>query len=276
MDRCCQELGLGPDTKNELIPSGLRSKVEDRTHWALTYLRQAELIKSSGRGKSSITPLGKQWLAKNLTEIRLSDLEGLDAFQEFRTRRKSTSNVVLEPPSEGASPDETLQEAAAQLRAALVKEVLDTLKTVSPSRFEWIILQLMQRLGYGGPQEDAAEVTGKSGDGGIDGVIKQDRLGLDTIYLQAKRYLDATVGVTELNEFVGALTARGSARGVLMTTSRFTEPAKALANRIQTVRLVLIDGVELAGLMVDHNLGVAVESVYEVKRLDSDFFDPMQ
>lgn len=267
-------LNLTDADKDEIIPSG-QPKWINRTMWALSYLRQAKLIEKAGRGLSNPTDRGIKYLSEGPLEIKPADLMVFPEFVEFF---KSPGTTGATPPGDGASvniettPQEAIALAHAALRAELASSLLDQLKQVTPQRFEQIIVDLMLKLGYGGPRSDAGQALGRTGDGGIDGIVRQDRLGLDNIYLQAKRYTDTTVGTGEVNAFIGALTTRGANKGVLITTSTFSESAKKVALSAPHLKLSLIDGKELASLMIDCNLGVAIESVYEIKRIDSDFF----
>lgn len=275
-DQAALRLKLTESDKEEMIASG-QAKWLNRTHWALTYLRQAKLIEKAGRGKSKITERGRQFLKSAPATVKPSDLMAFQEFAEFAKGGKGQEKAgATESPTQlilDTTPQEAISHAYTTLRAELADTLLDQLKKVSPARFEQIIVDLMLKLGYGGPREDAGQALGKTGDGGIDGIIRQDRLGLDNIYLQAKRYTDNSVGTGEVNGFIGALTTRGANKGVLITTSSFSESAKRVALSAPHLKLSLIDGKELAGLMIDSNLGVAVDVSFELKRLDSDYFD---
>lgn len=267
-------LHLTEEDRSEFIPGGTRSRWHDRTHWALTYLRAAKLVEKVGRGLSRITPRGRDYLLRAPAIIKPQDLREFQEFVDFH--RKDRSNEVKPAPIGGdmeiKTPQEALQAAFDQIRSSLAEEVLDRVKAVAPARFETMIVQLMLRLGYGGPSEDAGMTVGRSGDEGIDGIIKQDRLGLDNIYLQAKRWGESSVGRKEIQAFVGALSGKGASKGVFITTSTFTREARDYSSALQTPTLSLIDGIKLAELMIDFDLGVSLEKRFDVKRIDSDFF----
>ncbi|MBK6767612.1 MAG: restriction endonuclease [Ardenticatenales bacterium] len=273
-DVAADRLHLSPDDRSEMIPGGTRSRWHDRTHWALTYLRAAKLVEKAGRGLSRITPRGRDYLLRAPAIIKPQDLREFQEFVDFHRRDRASEPKALQAGAELEikTPQEALRDAYVQLRSALADEVLDRVKAVTPARFETIIVQLMLQLGYGGSFEDAGMSVGRSGDEGIDGIIKQDRLGLDNIYLQAKRWGESTVGRKEIQAFVGALSGRGASKGVFITTSTFSREARDYAKALQTPTLSLIDGIELARLMINVDLGVSLEERFDVKRIDSDFF----
>jgi restriction system protein len=264
-------LQLTEEDKLETIASG-ESKWLNRVGWALSYLRKARLLEATGRGRYVITDRGKSYLESAPDAIRPSDLQQFPEFADFSRRNGRRFPKDVEPSVLDVTPQEAMAQAHASIRAELADALLERLKQVSPARFEHIIVKLMLAIGYGGSRDDAGESLGRSGDGGIDGVIRQDRLGLDNIYLQAKRYKDNVIGTSEVNSFIGALTTRGASKGVFITTSSFSEPAKRNAASVPQLKLSLIDGEELAKLMIDYDLGVAPEATYELKRIDSDFF----
>lgn len=254
----------------DLTPKYGRPRVEDRTLWALTYLRAAGLIASDGRGKNKPTARGLEFIKRAPNPIKPKDLSEFAEFRKFT--EPSTKAHKDEAVVENQKPPlERLADAAEELRGALAAAVLEQLHGVHPSRFEQIIVDLMLRMGYGGAGKDAGEVVGKVGDGGIDGIIRQDLLGLDRVYLQAKRWT-GSVGVGEVNSFIGALTTRGASKGVMITTSYYTADAKRIAESASHLKLSLIDGAHLASLMIDLNLGVVKEREFAVCRLDSDYF----
>lgn len=276
VEEMTQVFHLTPAELQELIPSGSRTRVADRVTWGLTYLRQAKLVESTARGVSRITDRGLSFLATAPTEISPAGLMQFPEFEAFqrRDKPKSTASVPTAPVPmpQTATPGEQMDAAYAQLSAALAEDVLERAKTMSPAFFEKLVVDLMRRLGYGGTNEDAGLVIGQSGDGGVDGVISQDKLGLDKIYLQAKRWKNGTVGRPEVQSFVGALSGQHAAKGVFITTSAFTKDATAYAAGLANHKVILIDGHELSRLMVEVGLGVAVEKRYEIKRVDSDYF----
>ncbi|HVK05209.1 MAG TPA: restriction endonuclease [Armatimonadaceae bacterium] len=275
------EMGLTDDDLAEMIPSGRKTRVHDRVQWALTYLRQAGLLEQARRGTNRITTLGRDYLKSAPPVIMPNDLMQFSSFVNFQTRQKTPSGngsmgMALATDdlsvAEEQTPEEAIETAYRQLNEALAAEVQEQLKGLSPARFEWLIVQLMLRLGYGSAAEDAGKVLGRTGDQGVDGVISQDKLGLDKIYLQAKRYTEQSVGRQEVQAFAGALAGQQAVKGVFITTSTFTREARDYARAAANFKISLIDGVELARLMIDHDLGVSSVQRYDVKRVDSDFF----
>lgn len=271
-----ETLKLTPADLEERIPSGRKTRVADRVQWALTYLRHAGLIESAGRGINRITSVGKTYLAQAPTVITLNELDQFPGYREFKRRTASTGSVApaqnhTAPPI--ATPQEAIDTAYKEHLDALAEELLERLKNVHPTRFEQIILDLMHKLGYGGTP-DALRRLGKPGDEGIDGVINLDKLGLEKVYLQAKRWDNASIGSKDVQAFVGALIGHGASKGVFITTSTFTQQARDAANaRAMQVRISLVSGRELARLMIDNDLGVATVQHYDIKRIDSDFYD---
>lgn len=268
--------------QEELLPSGRKTRFNDRIYWALTYLRQAQLISSIRRGVVQITERGKQYLEKAPTPITPNDLKVFPEYVDFVSRKRSSAVLpkqdaeVLQsdynPSIPSATPEEVIYDAFVQYREALITELMEQLRQVSPSRFERLIVEVILRLGYGGLEGDG-QVIGRSGDGGVDGVISQDKLGLDKIYLQAKRWTDTPVGSKEIQAFVGALVGMGVDKGVFITTSRFTENAMKYRDKNPNIKLSLIDGNELARIMLDNEIGVSTIQRFELKRLDLDYFE---
>ena len=271
-ERVATILGLSAEDKEDAVKSG-RPRYVDRVLWSLTYLRQAKLIESK-RGHSAVTERGRTFLATAPTTIDHAVLRQFPEFAEFASVSPVTASENQPIESETyLTPFEQIRDAHDRIRAALAEQLLDSLKAVSPSRFEQVIVDLMLRLGYGGNLQDAGRAVGQTGDGGIDGIIRLDRLGLENVYLQAKRYADTVVGVGEVNSFIGALTTKGATKGVLITTSRFSESARRAVENARHLQLSLIDGKELTSLMIDGGLGVLTDSVYELKRLDTGYFE---
>jgi restriction system protein len=258
----------------ETLGSGRRTKAMDRAGWAMAYLSQAGLIESTGqRGYWRVTDRGLAYLKRAPDVIKPSDLEEFSEYVEFKTRRRDdTQDSVSSEDSAKITPGEILDSAFSELTDALAFDLLSKVKEMSPERFEWLVVQLMLRLGYGGGLAESGQALGRSGDGGVDGVINQDKLGLDKVYLQAKRWKDGRVGRPEVMGFVGALSGQGATKGVFITTSAFTEEARAYAKANLGFKISLVDGVELARLMVENDLGVSLVQRYDVKRVDSDFF----
>lgn len=267
------ELKLSPEDREERTKKGSFTKLYDRTQWSGTYLRKALLAESVGRGKYIITQRGLDLLTTNPTFI---DRHLLSQYQEFVdfTKAKNPSNqdeVDVTVEDSEITPFELMEASSKELRDELVSDLLAEIKSQSPLFFERLVIKLLVAMGYGGSFEDAANVTKYSHDEGIDGVIKEDRLGLDNIYVQAKRYDTGTVGRKEIQSFVGALSGKGATKGIFITTSKFTKEASDY-KPASNIKIVLIDGTQLANYMIDYNIGVSVRQTFEVKRIDSDFF----
>lgn len=250
----------------EMIPSGRITTVQSRTSWSLTILKQAGMLDNPARGQYRLTPRGRDFLANRPPQspIRYDDLKGLISLGE-----RTDAPEPAGSPSDNVSPVERMDEVHQQLQATLSREILDNLIGLEPDAFERLVVNLLEKMGYGDGQP-----VGRSGDGGIDGVINEDTLGLEKIYIQAKKWGDAQVGSPMVNQFAGALLAHGAAKGVLITTSTFSgaaeQAAQKVAQGIQSLRL--IDGRELAELMIRHGVGVVTEITYEVKKLDANYF----
>lgn len=256
-----------------LLPSGRQTTFRNRIAWARTYLAKAELLQTVKRGHFRITKLGLGELSKNPERIDVRFLRrfpGFTAFLKTKHDEETGSASVTSTVEAKESPVEQIESAYAQLRRALASELLARIAAAAPDFFERLVVELMLKMGYGGSRQDAGRAIGRSGDGGIDGIINEDRLGLDSIYLQAKRW-EAPVGRPEIQKFAGALAEHRAKKGVFITTSSFTKEALASATK-HDARIVLIDGEKLATLMIDHGLGVTLEASYEVKRIDSDYF----
>lgn len=260
--------------RNELLPSGRQTRFANRVAWAKVYLEQAALLSSPRRGQLMITPRGLQVLDKPPENITIRFLEQFPEFARFRSRRQTT--VAISPvdtalPEESETPEELLEAGYQRSRAGLAADLLQRVKGMPPSFFERLVVELLLKMGYGGTRSDAGEAIGKAGDEGIDGVISEDRLGLDLVYLQAKRW-EGTVGRPEIQEFVGALHGKRARKGVFITTGGFSAEALAYVQNIDP-RVVLIDREQLGDFMIDFDVGVAVERTYALKRVDSDFFE---
>lgn len=284
VEALAQKFTLTDDERKVMLPSGTAPLFDNRVGWARTYLKQAALIDSRKRGVFHITARGRELLAQNPVKIDNSTLEQYPEYLDFKLRRgdqreasiPETTNThaaltaAPEPPSD-STPEELFSQAYQRLRGNLEVELLEQVKTSTPAFFERLVIDLLVAMGYGGSRRDAGRAIGKSGDGGIDGIIKEDKLGLDVIYVQAKRW-EGSVGRPEIQKFAGALQGQRANKGVFITTSNFTRDAAEYANIIAT-KIILIDGEELATLMVDHNVGVSPISVFEIKRIDSDYFE---
>lgn len=257
----------------ELLPSGKQAKFVNRLAWAKSYLKQAGLLETTARGVFRITERGQAVLAENPDRIDMKYLERFPEYRAFRAGEPSRSdgkesgggNVI-----QSMTPEELLESGCQQLRSALAVELLAQVKAGTPAFFERLVVDLLLRMGYGGSRVDAGQVVGKSGDGGIDGIIKEDRLGLDVIYIQAKKW-DADVGSAEIRDFIGALSVHRAEKGVFITTSGFRKSARETVEKVNR-KIVLIDGPTLAELMIDFGLGVSLVNTYQVNRIDSDFF----
>lgn len=270
-----QSFKLTPADRAEVLPSGI-VKFVSRVGWAKTYLKQAGLVEQPARAMVRITRRGKDALESS-GRIDNTYLSRFAEFRAFKDRSRATQaprgTEVADSPSEVVTPQEALQQAFDELRGSLVNEVLDALLHSSPAFFERAVVDLLRAMGYGGSVEDAGTLLGGPGDGGVDGAIKEDTLGLDTVYVQAKKWAaDRTVGDRDIRDFIGALQLQRARKGVFFTTSDFTKSARDSAMRSES-RVVLINGEKLAELMVDYKVGVSVTSNMELKRLDSDYFE---
>lgn len=274
-EKIADRLGLTEEEREELLPSGKQRLLHNRVHWAKFYMSKAGLIESPKRGVFVISSAGRQLLASNPGPIDVEALKRIPAFADFystSTTTTETATPLTVPSTSDATPEEQIDAAHAVLNAALKAELLQRILEQSPIFFERLIVDLLVAMGYGGSHDDAARQLGKTGDGGIDGVIDEDRLGLDRIYVQAKRYaLSSAVGRPEVQGFVGSLVGRGASKGVFVTTSAFSKQAIDYARGLQQ-RVILIDGSQLTELMIEFRVGVRTSRAIEVKRVDEDFF----
>jgi restriction system protein len=271
-ERLADQFKLTPAERAELLPSGQQGVFKNRLGWARTYLKKAGLLDSPKRGAFRITDRGLKTLASNPTRIDGKFLDQFPEFIEFRAISKpENGSTASEIAQSKTTPEEAIELAHQGLREQLAQELLSRILTCSPTFFEQLVVELLVKMGYGGSRRDAGERIGQTGDGGIDGIIKEDRLGLDTIFIQAKRW-QGSVGRPEIQKFVGALQGQRAKKGVFITTSVYTAEAIEYASRIDT-KVVLIDGKQLADLMIDFDVGVAVAASYVVKRIDSDYFE---
>lgn len=264
---------LTPSERAELLPSGQQGIFKNRIGWARTYLKKAALLESPKRAVFKITDRGLQALATNPPRIDAKFLEQWPEFIEFRDISKpgAEPTQAAELPLAKTTPEESIELAYQGLREQLAQELLSRILSCSPTFFEQLVVELLVKMGYGGSRRDAGERIGQTGDGGIDGIIKEDRLGLDTIFIQAKRW-QGSVGRPEIQKFVGALQGQRARKGVFITTSNYTSDAVDYASRIDT-KVVLIDGKKLSSLMIDFDVGVSASASYVVKRVDSDYFE---
>lgn len=269
------EFALSEDERRQRLQSGAFT-MGNRVAWARVYLGKAGLLETVRRGVLRITPGGSAVLGEAPARLDVRYLERFPEFVAFKNTRTSTSGEqqVETIASTGAdareTPEEALDAAYARLRVALEIEVLEHVKAATPSFFEQLVVDVLVAMGYGGSSSDAGEAIGRGGDGGIDGIIKEDRLGLDVIYLQAKRW-ENTVGRPDIQRFAGALQGHRARKGVFITTSSFSRDARDYTASIDS-KIVLIDGTQLAKLMIDHNVGVSAVRSYEIKKIDSDYF----
>jgi restriction system protein len=258
----------------ELLPSGQTPLFNNRVHWAKTYLKKAALIDSPKRATIIITNRGKKILQEKPSEINVKFLKRFPEFVEFHSSKKEGSNETESSGNDEIkkqTPEELLAVGYQSIRNSLEQELLSKLKTIHPSFFEKVVVELLVKMGYGGSIAEAGKATRYTNDEGIDGIIKEDKLGLDVIYVQAKRW-EGTVGRPELHKFVGALAGQGAKKGIFITTSSFTKEASDYIPRNET-KIVLIDGTKLAQYMIDYNLGVSIQNIYEIKKIDSDYFE---
>ncbi len=258
---------LTDEERKELLPSGQQPRFNNRVAWAKVYLGRAGLLDKTKRGHFRISDRGREVLANPPEVITLAFLRQFPSFNQFENKRSTVEESVA---VQEETPEETLEAAYAKIRADLAVDLLQQVKAGTPEFFESLVLDLMVRMGYGGSNEQAASLTSPGADGGIDGIINEDRLGLDVIYLQAKRW-EASVGRPEIQKFVGALYGKRAKKGVFLTTSSFTQDAIEYVATIDP-KVVLIDGSRLSELMIDFNVGVSRSHVYEIKRIDSDYF----
>ena len=270
VDALAQQFKLTEEERREMLPSGRAKLFDNRVGWAKTYIANAGLIQSPKRAISVITERGIEVLNQG-QPINLKLLKGISESQESITAtEKQKKNITAENNIEETTPEESFENAYIKVRQEVEQELLQNILNNSPDFLERLVVDLVVKMGYGGSQKDAGEAIGKSGDEGIDGVIKEDPLGLDIIYLQAKRY-EGTVGRPEIQKFAGALQGQRARKGIFITTSSYSREALDYASKIET-KIILIDGKTLTKLMFDHGVGVSTNTVYEVKKIDTDYF----
>ena len=271
IDSLTGQFKLTQEEQRELLPSGRQAVFDNRVGWARTYMKKAGLIESTRRGFFRITDRGLGVLEQKPARIDVKFLERFDEFRAFKASRREKPTESREQEPE-ATPEEELANAYEDLKNSLAGELLQQLKATSPAQFENMVIDLLVAMGYGGSRKEAvrAMAVGRSGDEGIDGIINEDRLGLDVIYVQAKKW-DSTVGRPEIQKFAGALQGQHAKRGIFITTSNFSKEAVDFASRVDN-KIVLIDGDTLVQHMIDHNVGVTPSVNYEVKKIDLDYF----
>ncbi|OEJ66579.1 restriction endonuclease [Magnetovibrio blakemorei] len=272
-----EKYALSDEEREQLLPSGKQRTFDNRVNWAKGYLKQAGLVRYTKRGFYVVTDEGQKVLAQNPDRIDNKFLKQFDAFLEFQSRKGPQSaenqDESLDEVQDDATPDEILRAAHAKINASLASDLLDRIRGASPQFFEHLIIELLLAMGYGGTSEDAARALGQSGDNGVDGVVDQDPLGVDQIYVQAKRYAEGNnVGAGDIRDFFGALNLKKAQKGLFFTTSGFSPSAKQTAKDLG-MRIVLIDGQHLTKLMIRYSIGCRNEETLHLKRLDEEFFE---
>jgi restriction system protein len=277
-----EDFGLTPEERAQLLPTGKQRVLHNRAHWAKFYLMKAGLVTFPRRGTFVATDAGRELLARNPSQINVELLREYPSFEEFYQGDHSTvaeqvpaTPTALSPSSAilTSTPEEQIEKAFRTISSALRTELLERISQNTPTFFEELIIDLLVKMGYGGSRPDAAAQLGRSGDGGVDGVINEDRLGLDRVYVQAKRYSEGNVvGRPEIQKFVGSLVGMGATKGVFVTTSKFSGEAIEYARHL-TQRVILINGERLAELMTEHNVGVRLNRAVEFKQIDENYFD---
>jgi restriction system protein len=280
MEVIAEQMKLTSEDRDELLPSGTQTRFYNRVIWAIVYLNKSMLLEKTGRGRFRITSRGVSVLKQNPSRIDNAFLEQFPEYKTFKTKRAESASVTRREtasmPSDlvegrDTTPDERLDAAFTELRETLADDLLERVRKGTPKFFEHLVVDLLVAMNYGGSREDAAQVVGKSGDEGIDGVIKEDRLGLDMVYVQAKKW-DNSVGPGEIDRFVGSLMRKKAHKGVFITSGSFTAGALRAAQEA-SAKIVLIDGEQLAQLMMEHGVGVTNYKTYTVRRVDSDYFE---
>jgi len=265
-----KEFDLSLEEQKELLPSGKQRLFNNRVGWASMYLRKSGLLESPKRGLFNISQRGRETLAKNLPKIDNKYLEQFPEFIEFKTPKMQSKKRLGKTLPEERSPEEILESAFQELQESLASDILDAIKTCSPGFFERLVVDVLIQMGYGGSRKEAGQAIGGSGDGGIDGIIKEDKLGLDIIYIQAKRW-EATVGRPEIQKFSGALLGQRAKKGIFITTSNYSREAIEYVKNIES-KIILVDGLRLAELMIEYNVGVSSIASYEICKIDTDYF----
>lgn len=267
---------LSESDRNEMLPSGTQLKLDNRVHWAISYLKHAGVLIYPSRGYCMITDDGMQLLSNPPEAINIKYLRRFPVFQQWQdlskpNKRKLESTIESEGIVSVVTPDEEMENSYSEITKVLRTEIIEKIKSCSPRFFEQLVIDLLLKMGYGGSKIEAGEVLGKSNDGGIDGLIKEDRLGLDTIYVQAKKW-ENQVPVSQIRDFAGALLSKKAKKGIFIATSTFPNSARQYVASIEP-RIVLIDGEQLAELMIEHDLGVSIKRTFAVKKLDLDYYE---
>ena len=273
IEALADQFHLTSQERSELLPSGRQATFDNRVGWARTYLKKAGLLKYTRRGYYQITDRGREVLEQDPPTIDNAFLKQFPEFVEFQQPAQRSDVEVKEAPEpdDTRTPEEEIEQAYQRVRRSVSADLLQSILDQSPTFFERLVVDLLVAMGYGGTRKDAGQAVGQSGDEGIDGIIKQDRLGLDIVYVQAKRWDGATVSRPEIQKFAGALQGKRARKGVFITTSTFSQAARDFASSIDS-KIILIDGETLAQLMIDFNIGVTSVGTYEIKRVDTDYF----
>lgn len=277
---CAEAFHLSEEDKSAMLPSERQTVLANRVGWARTYLKKAGLITSPARGRYEITDAGKKVLQETGISIDNDYLLKFNSFQKFMKSSQpggaedTKLDVDINVPSNESTPQEIMNAAFQKITAQLADDLMANIMEQKPSFFERLVMDLLEKMGYGGELMNPIEVTGKTGDGGIDGIIRQDALGFDKIYVQAKRWSDDHgVGIQDIQQFAGALMGRGANKGLFITTSHFSKSAKEFVDKHMTANIVLIDGEELTRLIIEYGLGVSITYSYDIKKVDTDYFD---
>lgn len=265
-----KHFGLTKEEREELLPSGKQTVFENRVGWAKTYLHKARLVDVPERGSVKITERGFDVLNENPAQIDPKYLMKFSEFVEFRTLKRETVDYKID--NEEKTPDEIITENLEKINANLKSELFNRIINSSPLFFERLVLDLILKMGYGGSFEEASKILGKSGDEGLDGLIKEDVLGLDNVYLQAKRWKEGTVGRPVVQQFVGALHGKGAKKGIFITTSTFTKDAIDFVESLKDIKVVIIDKEKLLDYMIKYDVGVETKEAIKIKKIDEDYF----
>jgi restriction system protein len=275
IDFLCSEFNITEEERNLLLPSGTQFVVDNRISWAKTYLSKAGLLESTRRGYFKISKKGLDFLQNNPSELNVKILMQFEDFKNFikstRNNKEEHEEQYEDKASAYYTPQEALEYGIAKINETLADDLLQRIKQCDPSFFEKLVIDLLVKMGYGGSKQEAAQVVGKAGDEGIDGIIKEDKLGLDIIYVQAKRW-ENVIGRPEIQKFMGALAGQKANKGIFITTSSFTKEAEDYAKGLST-KLILIDGKGLTDLMIEYNVGVSTVDTIAIKKIDSDYFN---
>ncbi len=272
---CVDALQLSVEDRQELLPSGRQTALINRLNWAKTYLQKAGLVVTPKRGNHQLTDLGKKAFADGPEKVTLNYLKQFDSYNEFVAIKKEDGKIVSAVEEvETKSPQDMLDEAISQMNASLADDLMTEIMKISSYEFERLVVRLLLKMGYGTLQLNKEAVTQKTNDEGIDGIVTADKFGFDSVYIQAKQWKkDSTVSRPEVQKFLGALVSKGASKGLFITTSTFTKGAIDCAKEVKPQKVVLVDGEQLAKLMIEYGLGVSTVETYEVKRVDYDFFN---